>query len=197
MTITNGYITSAEFLAYAAPNGGTDTADDAVVEKIIEGASRVIDNETRRTFYPRASTNYYDTPDGRELFIDDDDLLSIGKLTNGNGVEITAGDYVLKPNNSTPKWCVKLKDASSVSFEFDTSGNSDAVISLSGSWGYCTSTPLDIKEACLEISTAYYKRRYGTNENSETVVTAAGIVITPKDIPASARSILNKYQRLA
>lgn len=196
MTINNGYATSTEFLAYALPNGGTSSGDDAVIEAIIEASSRVIDNETRRTFYPRGATNKYNVPFGNQLDIDDDDLLSITKFTNGDGNEITSGDYFMKPANSTPKYAVKLKDSSSVTFEFDATGNDEQVLSISGSWGYSTTAPLDIKEACLEIASAWYHRRFGENMSSETVITAAGVVVTPKDIPAAAKSILSKYQRL-
>jgi hypothetical protein len=199
MTINNGYCTSAEFFAYTSPKtstGALTTAQVTVVENIIESASRLIDNQTRKTFYARAATNKYDVPYGNQLDIEDDWLLSVGKITNGDGVEVTAGDYILKPANSTPKYAVKLKEASTVQWEFDVSGNSEQVLSISGSWGYTSSAPMDIKEACLEIASAWYKRRFGENMSSETVVEPSGIVITPKDIPVSARSILNKYASL-
>lgn len=200
MAITNGYITSAEFMAYASPStstGGLTTAQVTVIENIIESASRVIDGTTDRTFYARGETKYYDCPDGSELYIDDDDLISVAKITNGDGTEITTANYILKPNNATPKYSVKLKDAATISFQFDTSGNRDRAISISGSWGYSTTAPLDIKEACFEIASQFYHKRFGENQSSETIVTAAGLVITPKDIPASAKSILDQYQRFS
>ena len=199
MTINNGYITSAEFLAYTTPqtsSGAMTSAQVTVVENIIEAASRYIDNKTRKTFYARGATKVYDVPYGSQLDIEDDWLLSVAKITNGDGVEVTSGDYILKPANATPKYAVKLKDSSTVAWEFDASGNSEQVISVSGSWGYTSTAPLDIKEACLEIASAWYKRRFGENSTSDSVVTADGIVITPKDIPASANSILNKYTSL-
>ena len=196
MTITNGYATSAQFFAFSLPNAGTSSGDDAVIEQIIEGASRVIDNQTRRTFYARSETRYYDVPNGDELDLDDD-LISIAKLTNGDGTEITAGDYLTKPYNDSPKYAVKIKNGSDVAFEFDSSNNGEMAISISGSWGWSSSTPLDIREACLEIATDYYHKRFGQNMNAETTITPSGVLITPKDIPASARSILQKYQRFA
>jgi hypothetical protein len=200
MTLNNGYCTSAELLAYAKPltsTGALTTAQVTVVENIIEATSRYIDNKTRKTFYARAATNKYDVPYGQQLDIDDDWLLSVGKITNGDGVEVTSGDYILKPNNSYPKYAVKLKDSATVQWEFDASGNSEQVISISGSWGYASSAPLDIKEACLEIASAWYNRRFGENVTSDSVITADGVVITPKDIPASANSILQKYASLS
>ena len=63
MTISNGYITSAEFLAYAIPqttSGNLTSAQVTVIENIIEGASRFIDDKTRKTFYARAETKKYE-----------------------------------------------------------------------------------------------------------------------------------------
>ncbi len=196
MTITHGYATSAQFFAFAIPNGGTSTGDDTVIEQIIEGASRVIDNETRRTFYPRAETRYYDVPESNTLYLDDD-LISIAKFTNGDGTEITAGDYLTKPYNETPKYAVKIKDASTVTFEFDSTNNGEKAISISGSWGWGTSVPKDVEIATLEIAKTVYHRRFGENESSETTITGAGVIISPNDIPASARAVIQKYQRFA
>jgi hypothetical protein len=86
---------------------------------------------------------------------------------------------------------------STVTFEFDSTTNGEKAISLSGSWGWSSTAPLDIREACLEIAASYYHRRFGENVSAETTITPAGVVITPKDIPVSARSILQKYQRFA
>lgn len=194
--ITNGYATSAQFFAFAIPNAGTSSGDDAVIEQIIESASRVIDNETRRTFYARAETRYYDVPDSDTLYLDDD-LISISKLTNGDGTEITAGDYLTKPYNESPKYAVKIKDSSTVTFEFDSTNNGEKAISISGSWGWSSSVPKDIEVATLEIAKNVYHRRAGEGESSETTVTAAGVIITPNDIPKSARAVIQKYQRFA
>src|SRR5512133_3328183 len=173
MTITNGYATSAQFFAFAIPNAGTSTGDDVVIEQIIESASRVIDNETRRTFYARGETRYYDTPHGNTLELDDD-LISIAKLTNGDGTEISSGDYLTKPYNESPKYAVKIKDTSNVVFEFDSTNNGERAISVSGSWGFSTSAPKDIEVATLEIAKNIYHRRAGEGESSETTITAAG-----------------------
>ena len=196
MTITNGYATSAQFFAFAIPNAGTSTGDDAVIEQIIEGASRVIDNETRRTFYARGETRYYDVPTGNTLDLDDD-LISISKFTNGDGTEITAGDYLTKPYNESPKYAVKIKDSSTVVFEFDSNGYGEKAVSISGSWGWSASVPKDIEVATLDIAKNVYHRRFGENDASETMITPSGVIVSPKDIPASARAVIKKYQRFA
>ena len=196
MTIEHGYATSAQFFAFAIPNGGTSTGDDAVIESIIEGVSREFDNETRRTFYARGETRYYDVPRGNTLELDAD-LISIGKLTNGDGVEITAGDYLTKPYNESPKYAIKIKDVSTVTFEFDSTTNGEKAISVSGSWGYSSTTPKDVHIAVLEWAKIIYDKRHGENVSAETVITPSGIILSPKDIPASVRTVIRKYQRFA
>jgi hypothetical protein len=39
-------------------------------------------------------------------------------------------------------------------------------------------------------------RRFGTNNSSETVTTASGLIITARDVPAAANDILMRYKRL-
>ena len=65
MAITNGYVTLANFKEYAIPNAGTDAADDSLIEIIIEGVSRYIDDQTGRRFYGSSETHYFDVPEGR------------------------------------------------------------------------------------------------------------------------------------
>ena len=190
------YATVAEFKAFTAIDS-TDATDDTVITNILDASSRFIDNHTRRTFYARTETHYYDVPSGNTLYIEDDDLISITTLTNGDTTVLTTSDYVLLPNNGSPKYAIKLKTSSTNSWEEDTNGDSEKAITLLGTWGWAADCPTDIKEACLEISASYYHHRYGENMSSETTITAGGVVITPKDIPASARSILDNYLRYA
>jgi len=190
------YASVSEFKSYTRITS-TDTTDDAVITNVLDGASRVIDNETRRTFYARTETHLYDVPDTSVLYIDDDDLLTITTLTNGDSEVLTTSDYILLPNNKDPKYAIKIKDASTKTWEDDSSGNDEQVISIVGTWGFSASAPLDIKEACLQIAANYYHKRFGEGDSSETTITAGGVVITARDIPASARAILDNYARLA
>jgi len=54
----------------------------------------------------------------------------------------------------------------------------------------------DIKAACLDIATSYYRRRYGESVSGTATITGAGVVIMPQDVPAMARDILLGYTRL-
>lgn len=190
------YASVTEFKNYARIES-TDTTDDGVIGDILEAASRLIDTETRRTFYARNETRKYDVPDDATLYIEDDDLLAITTLTNGDDTTLASTEYILLPANSTPKYGVKIKSSSTYSWEDESDGDSEQVIEILGSWGYSYSPPADIAEACLQIATAFYHRRFGENMASESTLTAGGIMVTPRDIPASARTILLNYARLA
>lgn len=194
MAISNGYATLAEFKAYKDITS-TDTTDDAVIEDIIEAASRYIDSVTGRTFYARTETRYYSLPRGRTLFLDDD-LLTITTFTNGDSTTIASTEYHFLPKNFTPYFAVELKGSSTVQWRVDSSGNERFVLSIAGTWGYAASHPDDIKEACLQIATNSYGRRTGENIGGTATVTGAGVVITPNDISQYARSIMEKYRRL-
>jgi len=198
MAIVNGYATLAEFKAFAVPDGAADVVDDAVIEDIIEAVSRWIDGKTARTFYARAGeTRYYDTPDGRELWLDDD-LLAVTTLTNGNGSVVAAADYVLLPNNASPKYAIKLLAGTSITWERKPTYNTpERAITVLGNWGYSATAPDDIRQACLLAADNIYRRRFGENTSGIANVTAAGIVITPADIPGTVLALLRPYVRVA
>jgi len=142
MSIVNGYITLAEYKAYVTAAGQTmssDTADDTIIENLVNSACRYIDGQTQRRFYPSVETRLYDIPedtnDNRVLMLDDD-LLSAITFLNGDAVEITSSDYKLLPYNVAPKYAIRLKDTSDVTWETDTSASGEGVLSVTGFWGY-------------------------------------------------------------
>ena len=196
MAISNGYVTLDEAKDYMNPSGqgfSANADDDAILEKLIEGASREIDRISTRTFYARTETHYFDVPTGRILYMDDD-LLTITTLTNGNGTAISSNDYGFLQPNKTPYYAVKLLDTSSVIWQNSSSGGSEQVISIAGTWGWSSSTPDDIREFCLAIVKHSYKRRTGNAEQAARV-TGAGVVLTPADIPGYVLLGLQIYKR--
>lgn len=277
MSLINSYATLQNFLDFRSTTD-TDSVDDGVIERLLEGSSRYIDAYCGRTFYPRVETLLLDVPEEDPLYINDD-LLAVTTLLNGDSDTIASSDYTLLSANLYPKWGVKIKDSSGVYWESDANNSSEQVISLTGFFGYhsdynrrawksagtlataltsdtsdasvvvaadghsiavgnifkidseifiansiATSdnitynmrgdngstaaahtsdtaiyvwTPMaDITQACLEIATSAYRRRKGQNMSGVAQVTAAGVVITPQDVPGQAREILNKYVRV-
>lgn len=195
MAITNGYATLVEYKAWQTVSS-TDATDDTVIEQIIEAASRYIDGETARTFYARSETRYFSVPNPASRQLDlDDDLIAVTTLTNGDDNTIAATEYNLIPKNVTPYRAIKLKASSTYYWDADSDGNNEYVISLAGTWGWAATAPHDIRQACLMIAISMYKRRFGENVSSTFKVTAAGIVVTPQDVPSQAAAIIRKYNR--
>ena len=194
MAITNGYCTLAELKAFNNIST-TNAGDDAVIEDIIEGVSRAIDKLTGRTFYARTETHYYDTPDEDEcLKIEDDDLLTITTLTNGNGTVITSDYYKLYPLNRSAKREIVLTNTYGW-YPSPTTGEYGA-ISVAGTWGYSATTPEDVHLVCMAEAMNEYHKRFGENAAAITTVTASGVVISPQGFLMSSIQKLRAYRRM-
>jgi len=136
--ITNGYTTLLEYLRYITPAGQTlneDAPDDAVLERLIMTASRRVDNLCGRMFYPRVETMYYDIPYDRTIWFGDD-LLSVISFKNGDDVAIASTEYVLKPYNAYPKYCLNMRETSNTIFVGDTNASAEQVLAISAFWGF-------------------------------------------------------------
>jgi hypothetical protein len=273
----NQYATLAEYKAYVTARGQTattDTTDDSVVNLLIESASRFIDTQTRRKFYPSIQARVFDVPTERDIFLDED-LLELTTLTNGDLTVISASDYTLR-GTTPPYWNVAPKDTSSIYWTYSATGSREQVISLYGVWGYhdnysrawlqvgtlsaaitdtttlafsattghaitvgeivkigseiyniasagvntitpvrrgdngstaathLITTPIyawqpmeGARQSCLEIAHSSYERRFGRNTSDSATVTAIGIVLSPQDIPATAKAFIAAYVRHA
>ena len=205
MAITNGYSTLARWKAQYIPGAPTNAADDTVIEILIESASRFIEQEVwPRTFWARTETHSFDLPvegNGRTLFFNDY-LITATTLTNGDATVISASSYVLYPVSErgttaveVPNYKLELRPSASLTFVAANSGDPQRCITLLGSWGYASSTPFDIEQACMELTWNAYNRRKGTQVDTITRITAGGVLITPQDINSSVLRVLNRYPR--
>lgn len=134
----NLYATLSDYKNYSVSRGNSaslDGIDDAVIIDLLEEASRHLDDLARRQFYPTIETRVFDTPGDSELLLDKD-LLSLTTLTNGDASVISAANYTLAPANDTPKYAIRLKGDSSVTWEPDSDNDTEQVISVLGWWGY-------------------------------------------------------------
>lgn len=46
------------------------------------------------------------------------------------------------------------------------------------------------KQSCLEIAQSSYQKRFGKNTGESATITGAGVVLTPRDIPATAQAFI-------
>lgn len=203
MTITNGYATLDQFRNLKEIRiHEADALDDSVIEDMIEQASRLIDSVCGRHFYSYSQTRYFDTPAGRELYVDED-LLSITTITNGNDVALPSTEYQLLPLNRSPKNCIRIKATSSYGWEMDSAGGIEGVIDIAGTWGFVSRSSTDpegdraIKAtefASLQICLMWYSERFGKNTGGEVIITAGGVVETPAGaIPRAAYEAIRPY----
>ena len=210
MAITNGYITTAEFRA--TYKGSTGSYDTGLIEDLIEAASRYIDSQAYRFFYSSTGAadgngvTAYFTPELTDtLFVNDlHAIYSLKTDEDGDGTfentwdtGANTGDFWLMPFNAgvlgdTGAFCYKWIDINpNGDYTFPKAPRSVQIV---GSWGW-SGVPADIKVACYEIVNASYGRRSGQNMTAVAEITAAGVVLTPEDIPQSARKIINAYRR--
>lgn len=281
MTTLNSYATLAEYKSFVTARGqtaSTDTNDDAVIETLLKSASRYIDSQTGRFFYPLVQTRYFDVPtdrqlDQRELKLNAD-LLEVISITNGDGIAIPSTEYNLRPKNDSPYHAIRLVDNSVYTWASDGAGDTHDVIAVNGIWGYhnryslawpigstlaevldttetgtdvASGTPFavgnliridneigyvsavvtntltntrgengstaathdnganvyiyqfmdELKVAVMEITRLAYGRRFGQSNSNTQTITAAGIVLSPKDIPTIASAFISAYRNLA
>lgn len=114
----------------------SDTTDNALLARFIRAASGMMSAHCHRTFHPYVATHSFDYGEDAYAYALEvhDDLLEVTTLTNGDGVVVTAGQYVLSPRNVYPKWRLELKKSSGVTFTY--SSDMESAITLSGVWGY-------------------------------------------------------------
>ena len=124
---------------------------NAVVDRILEAASRDIDRWTRRHFIPKTQTRLYRWSQPRPglstvLWLDQD-LLSVStlqtKAQNSSPTTISSSDYFLEPNNPEPDGNTRYNrieiDLSSTA-AFEGGDTPQRSISVAGSWGWGNTT---------------------------------------------------------
>ena len=176
----------------------TETADDTKLRNRLEQASEAIDTHCSRWFEARTQTRYFERDaldhDGYTLIMDTD-LISVTTLTNGDsdGTTIASTEYWLVDRNSGPPYYgIRLKSASTSSWEWDT----DGWVSVAGSWGWSKTPPEDITRACIRWAAFMYHQK--DNPVYETTAfPESGVITTPKGIPVDVELLLDPYVRKA
>lgn len=199
MAITNGYATLAEFKLYADITS-TDANDDAVIEDIVEGISRLIDAECKRHFYQVTEARYFTAQNLDVLFCGDiatTSGLEIKTQLNTDGTyEYTwaSTDYNLLPYTPRfgfPYTWIETSHNTRYSFDLIKKGNK-----VTTTWGWAA-IPDEIKTACLEESANEYRRRNGENVNTVTTITSGSVVLTPQGLSKNTVMKLARFRALS
>lgn len=172
--------------------------DDDLIGKIIDAATEVINDKTRREWVAvEDTTRKFDASadvDGLELTFDMD-CAAIASVTNGDGTAVTTSQYFTNPRNSTPLYSIQLKRSGSIAWEPDSNGDYEDAISVTGRWAYATSVPNKVQEVAIQL-VAFYYRIKDQNLNDVTAVDS-GTFIIPSGSPATVRDILKPLTRWA
>lgn len=164
MSITNGYATLADGRARLGITDAADTTDDSKIESMIEAISRAIDEELGRRFFTTANdeTRYFTAEFTDILF--PGDILSITTLATDDDGDRTyentwaSGDYDLEPYNAVldSKPYTSICTTPNGNYAFSTVRKGVKIV---GKFGYASSTPKPINEACLLAMEKLFKRK--------------------------------------
>jgi hypothetical protein len=162
MSIVNGYCTLAEIRA-RLQFVTADTADDTILESVVTGVSRWIDGYCGRHIYAATETRYYTAEFSDEVAVDD--LLTVTSLgTDADGDRVyedtwATTDYDLEPANATADGGPYTRIAIAPQGRYGFPVGARKGVKIAGSFGYASSTPAQIKEACLLQCERLYKRK--------------------------------------
>jgi len=197
MAITNGYCTLNEVKS-ALRIGVADTADDALLENAIEGASRRIDGYCGRFFYQKSATVSLYAWTLYQLPLQND-LVSITTLKtddDGDGTFedtwVVGTDYQMEPldvaitgfpyrmitaigGKTFPLYSVPLLPSAQIN----------------GVWGW-SAVPDDVREACVLLA----MRGFARYNAALGIVGFADMAIQVRAVDPDVRDMLNQYRKL-
>lgn len=111
--------------------------DDLILLDAIDKASRHIEKQTGRYFYPRIATRYFDWQSARALTFYGYDLLSLTTLTTNNAATtISTGYYLVQDGdyNQQPYNAILLDLSTTTVFTY--TGTPQKSQAITGVWGY-------------------------------------------------------------
>lgn len=197
MTITNGYLTQAEALAYVGQNLVQDTS---LLDDVVTSSSRLIDRYCGRTFFQVTEARTFATDDIYSLRMGPfDDLVSITTLkTDPTGAgtystTIGATAYQLLPYNAPtaeePYTLISLLGGTQ--WPVPTFNMRQNTVEITGVWGW-PAVPLDVKQACRLLVAEIAKL-----ESAPLGVAGFGefgVVRVSQTMPPRARQLLAPYR---
>ena len=174
------------------------TGDNPLLQQAIQSAQGYIESQTNRVFEAATTIRYYgkdarDRYDKTVLHLDYD-CLTVTGLANGDtaGTAIALTDFWLMPRNLGPPYHqIKLKADEGIYWEWDT----DYWVAVTGTWGYSTAVPADIRRACTVLA-AYFYRQKDAQMFETTAIMESGAIAIPQGIPATVDRIIKRYRKM-
>jgi len=139
----------------------TDTTDDVILDMVLNGVSRQIENHCRRHFDLKKTTRYFTAMNASACLVDDlSTLTTLATDNNGDrtySTSWTVTDYDLWPFNAA-EWSKPytiLNVAVNGDYVFPTFRKGVKIV---GTWGW-PAVPTPVIEACLIQGARVFKRR--------------------------------------
>jgi hypothetical protein len=164
LTITNGYLTLAQFKEIV---GKTTVADDPVAERAIEAASRAIDAMCERRFYKdtSATARVYRLDSMAQVSVDDfwtTTSLAVATDTGDDGTFETtwaSSDYELWPRNGIVSgiegWPYRtIRAVEGRTFPY----GARTTVQVTAQWGWAA-VPTAVVQACSLVANDYWKAK--------------------------------------
>ena len=160
MTLVNAYTTIAALKARLGniPDGN----DDAVLEQVINAASRLVDGMTNRRFYDVTETRYFSPIHAGLVAIDEATAITeVMTDPDGDGVYETTWDadqFQLGPLNAltTGRAYSFIAAVKPWTVTFPVW---PASVAVAGTWGF-SAPPPEIEEACLLLAVRLFQRKH-------------------------------------
>ena len=107
------------------------------------------------------------------------------------GTPIAHQDFWLMPRNYGPPYHqIQLKSNAGVYWQWEI----DYWVSVTGTWGFSTTVPADIQEACTVLAAYFYKMK-DSQVFDVTAIPEAGVITIPSGIPATVTKVIERYKR--
>lgn len=150
------YCTLADLKAYLLGSGNSLTADDTLLQVLLEAATARIDSRTAKNFQASADTTRYFDPTRDVLHCElwlDKPLSYLTSILNGDSLhtDITSQVYT-NPRNDTPYYSIGLKTSATASWQFTTDAQN--AIAVTGRFAYMTRTAITALARATNVVTA-------------------------------------------
>ena len=189
MTSYTDILAVRDYLGFQGTQG---TSTNGILQDCIDDATAAINSHTRRNFLGTPGT-YYVNRFGQDKVVNQAlyltrDLHTLVGVVNGDTQVIPTGSVWLEPRNDGPPYRIlRLKS------QYVWVWNTDSDVVISGTWGYSTTVPDDIRRATIQLAAYYYKLK-DTGVGDVAGFAEGGEVTIPKGIPDTVKIILEKYR---
>lgn len=179
------------------------TADDDLIDDLIDAAQKRMEIDCDRVFAASTNTTRYFHPEndvtGRTLWLNRD-LASVATVTNGDGTLVTSGQYMVEPKNAVadglPIYALTLYGNSGVVWTWSSDPDQDQ-IAVSGKWAYSESADVDVVETLIKLVIWLYRSKDSGNQGDgdRAFMLADGVIILARQLPDFYKSFVARRRR--